>query len=53
MIGTNITDWSTVEGAYYAGAGGEGIWLALSILLLLLALVFGSLHEKKAYIRAR
>jgi hypothetical protein len=49
MIGTDITDWSAVEGAYYAGMGSEGFWLALSIILVVGALVLGALHEKAAY----
>lgn len=49
LIGTNITDWSTVDGAYYAGAGTELIWLLLSILLCVICLIAGSRHEKAAY----
>lgn len=49
LIGTNITDWSTVDGAYYAGAGTELIWLIASIALCVVALVAGSRHEKAAY----
>lgn len=49
LIGTGITDWSAVDGAYYAGAGTEGIWLVASIILCLLALVAGLRHEKAAY----
>jgi hypothetical protein len=49
MIGTDITDWATVEGAYYAGMGSEGLWLAISIVLCLGALVLGARHEVAAY----
>jgi hypothetical protein len=49
MIGTDITDWAAVEGAYYAGMGSEGIWLVLSMILVVGALVLGALHEKAAY----
>jgi hypothetical protein len=49
MIGTKITDWSTVEGAYYAGMGSEALWLFLSIALCAGALVLGALHEMAAY----
>ena len=49
MIGTDITDWSAVEGAYYAGMGSEMLWLVLSIILVVGALVLGAMHEKAAY----
>jgi hypothetical protein len=49
LIGTDITDWSAVEGAYYAGMGTEAIWLFLSMALCVAALVAGSRHEKAAY----
>jgi hypothetical protein len=49
MIGTDITDWAAVEGAYYAGLGSEGIWLILSMILVVGALVLGAMHEKAAY----
>ena len=49
MTGTDITNWATVEGAYYAGMGSETIWLLLSISLCIGALVLGALHEKAAY----
>jgi hypothetical protein len=49
LIGTTITDWSTVEGAYYAGAGTEAIWLTLSLALCIASLVAGSRHERAAY----
>ena len=52
LVGTNITAWATVEGAYYAGQGTEGIWLALSMLLCVVALVAGARHEKAAYRKA-
>lgn len=49
MIGTDITNWAAVEGAYYAGMGSEGIWLALSIILVVGSLVMGARHESQAY----
>lgn len=49
MTGTEITDWAAVEGAYYAGMGSEAIWLALSIIIVVGALVLGAMHEKSAY----
>jgi hypothetical protein len=52
MIGTDITDWSAVEGAYYAGMGSEALWLALSLILCVGALVLGALYEKAAYKKA-
>lgn len=53
LVGTDITDWSAVEGAYYAGAGTEGIWLFLSMILVVAALVAGLRHEKLAYSKAK
>lgn len=53
MIGTTITDWSAVDGAYYAGAGSEAFWLFLSMLLCVGALIAGSRHEKAAYRKAK
>lgn len=53
LIGTTITDWSAVEGAYYAGAGSEAIWLFASMILCIAALVAGSRHEKAAYKKAK
>jgi hypothetical protein len=49
MIGTEITDWAAVEGAYYAGMGSETVWLVLSMILCVGALVLGAMHEMKAY----
>jgi hypothetical protein len=53
MIGTDITNWAAVEGAYYAGMGSEGIWLIVSMVLCVGALVLGALHEKKAYTKVK
>lgn len=52
LIGTTITDWSSVDGAYYAGQGTEVIWLGLSLVLCVVALIAGSRHEKAAYRKA-
>lgn len=49
MIGTDITDWAAVEGAYYAGQGSEALWLVISIVLCVGALVLGARHEMAAY----
>lgn len=41
--------WDAVkDAAYYAGAGGELIWLLISIALCLAALWVGHKHESKA-----
>lgn len=53
LVGTDITDWGAVEGAYYAGAGTEAIWLFLSMILLVASLVAGARHERAAYNKAR
>lgn len=52
LIGTEVTNWSAVEGAYYAGQGTEAIWLGLSMVLCIAALVAGSRHETAAYRKA-
>jgi hypothetical protein len=52
LIGTTITDWSSVDGAYYAGQGTEAIWLGLSLVLCVVALIAGFRHEKAAYRKA-
>lgn len=49
MFGSPITSWDGVTAAYYAGAGGEAIWLVLSIIVCAAALVLGSRHEKHSY----
>jgi hypothetical protein len=53
MIGTDITDWSAVEGAYYAGMGSEAVWLVISMVLCFGALVLGALHERSAYNKSK
>jgi hypothetical protein len=53
MIGTDITDWSAVEGAYYAGMGSEMAWLLVSMVLCFGALVIGALYEKLAYNKSK
>jgi hypothetical protein len=53
MIGTDITSWAAVEGAYYAGMGSEAFWLFLSMALGAGAIVLGALHEKSAYKKAQ
>lgn len=53
LTGTSITDWAAVDGAYYAGAGTEAVWLFLSMILCVAALVAGARHEKAAYRKVR
>ena len=53
LTGTTITDWSQVEGAYYAGAGTEGVWLLVSVVLCVLSLFVGLRHERAAYRKTR
>ncbi len=50
MIGTPFEgSWDTVtDAAYYTGAGGEAIWLWISIALCILACVIGHMHEARA-----
>ena len=49
-MGTDITDWAAVEGAYYVGhGGGEWPWLIISIILCIVPLIVGSKHELDAY----
>lgn len=49
-MGTSITDWAAVEGAYYTGyGGGEAFWLIVAIVLCIIPLIVGSRHELDAY----
>ncbi|MEO0829327.1 MAG: hypothetical protein AAFY03_02585 [Pseudomonadota bacterium] len=49
-MGTTITDWSTVEGAMYTGAGGgEWFWVLVALVLTVLPLVAGVKHELDSY----
>lgn len=49
MIGAPFENWSDVAGAsYYTGlGGGELIWLVISIVLCVLAILVGHSHENK------
>ncbi len=49
MIGAPFEFWDAVAGAsYYAGlGGGELIWLVISIVLCVLAILVGHSHENK------
>ncbi|MCV6596827.1 MAG: hypothetical protein OIF40_07065 [Mangrovicoccus sp.] len=55
-MGSPITNgtWDGFTGSYYTGFGSgmEGIWLAISIILCLVALFVGVKHEKEAYARS-
>jgi len=46
-------DWAEAfeKGAYYAGLGSEMLWVILSVICLVVALIMGSMHEKSAYRR--
>jgi len=49
-MGTSITDWSTVEGAMYTGAGGwEMIWVIIALALTIIPLIIGNKHELDSY----
>lgn len=42
--------WNGVEGAYYTGAGSsEPLWLFVSIIFCVAALIAGLAHENMAY----
>ncbi|MEP1442073.1 MAG: hypothetical protein ABJK39_03600 [Hyphomicrobiales bacterium] len=48
-MGASFETWDAVkDAAYYVGAGSEAIWLAISIILCVVALVIGHSHESKA-----
>ena len=52
MMGSPIEDgsWNGVDAAYYTGAGsGEMIWLIVSIVCCVVALIIGHSHEAGAY----
>ena len=44
--------WDVAEGAYYAAIGSEMIWIILSVVLCVVALIAGSKHELDAYKKA-
>ena len=43
--------WNNVEGAYYAAVGSEMIWVIISAVICVAALVVGARHELDAYKR--
>lgn len=52
MIGSPIDSgtWNGVEAAYYTGYGsGEFIWLVVSVVMCVVAIIAGHSHESKAY----
>lgn len=51
-MGSPVTGgtWTGFEGAFYTGLGGnEFLWLAVSVVMIVLALVLGERHERQAY----
>ncbi len=49
-MGTSITDWAAVDGAYYVGyGGGEAFWTFVALVLVVLPLVVGARHEHASY----
>ncbi|MEM7268501.1 MAG: hypothetical protein AAF401_04520 [Pseudomonadota bacterium] len=55
MGSPGIESWDAWEkGAYYMGAASswESIWLIVSIIMCVLAIIIGSRHEKDAYRKA-
>ncbi len=51
MIGAPFDSgtWEGITESYYAGAGGEAIWLGISVALCVIALIGGHIHEAVAY----
>ncbi|MEM9046321.1 MAG: hypothetical protein AAGC81_16670 [Pseudomonadota bacterium] len=43
---------SAMEGAYYSAVGAETLWVGLSIVCCLAALIVGARHELDAYRKA-
>ncbi|MCA0043993.1 hypothetical protein [Celeribacter litoreus] len=44
------TSWDGITGAIYAGYGsGEGFWLLVCLVLVVMAIIFGWRHEEHAY----
>lgn len=44
------TSWDGITGAVFVGYGGaEWIWVAISLLCVVIAMIGGSMHEKEAY----
>ncbi len=48
-MGASFSNWNdVVDAAYYTGHGsGEAIWLWVSIILCVIALIWGHTHERK------
>ena len=52
-MGSPLESFDGFEGAYYTGAGStEFVWLIISIILCVAALVVGARHELDAYKKA-
>lgn len=48
-MGSSFEKWDAVkDAAYYVGAGGEAIWLIISIVMCVAAIIVGHKHESKA-----
>ncbi|EEX11922.1 hypothetical protein CSE45_5388 [Citreicella sp. SE45] len=46
----DVTSWDGITGAIYAGYGSvEGLWIAVCLALIVVAIVFGWRHEEHAY----
>lgn len=53
-MGSNFDTWNGVEGAYYVGAGsGEMLWVIVSVVLCVIALIIGARHELSSYSKAQ
>lgn len=47
-MGASFETWDAVtDAAYYVGAGSEVIWLAIAVILCVVALMIGHSHESK------
>jgi len=47
-MGASFETWDAVkDAAYYVGAGSEGIWLFIAIVLCIVALAVGHKHESQ------
>jgi hypothetical protein len=49
--GYDEASWNGVGGAFYTAIGSEMLWVAISIVCCVAALIVGTGHEKSAYRR--